>query len=509
MNHLVAKGVATDLLLSSIAVFATLISIPIYLNYLANSEYGLWLAISSIIAIVAFLDIGVDQHLTNSAITDANFYDADFGKQIKVIVTFKFVIVVIMAFVGGVIIFTIKDIIDIGGKSVQLVSASLAIAIINLCFGMYLATFQALLFARKKFSIVSICVNVLAIGNSVLPIAYLKAGFNILSFPLANLTSTIIATGLILWQYRSKEFSNITLNPLRLISISTLGGDSARKIIRYTASFQIMKITSQLRTHALVIMINGIFGPAANTSFSLCSRLPGIAGQFASKLMQPLYPFIGENQYSSSHERSRKLLLSLTMVSMRLAIYVSLVFVFLNIRFVELWTGANQHISFATNYFLVINAAVLIAFYNFGNFLYIRGKFGSLANLSIIEIVGALMLGYLLSFHFGMTGIIAGFTVASLSFNLYMAIFIIKDMGLSPVEIAVKSLRYSFGPSVATLIVLVILDTIVSSREWGGLLLILLVTLLAQIMTREFWVIIKYRKQGFGNVLLNLLPVDL
>lgn len=49
-----------------ISVGATLISVPLTLHYLGTERYGLWMTISSVIAVLGFSDLGINNGLLNA-----------------------------------------------------------------------------------------------------------------------------------------------------------------------------------------------------------------------------------------------------------------------------------------------------------------------------------------------------------------------------------------------------------------------------------------------------------
>ena len=412
----------------------------------------------------------------------------------------------IMAIIASIIVWQIDNLVDLSRESRSLAVAAFALGVINLAFGMYLASFQSILFSRKKFVLNSLTINILAIGNSVIPIVFLSFDFQILAFPLATTISTFISAIIVLSRINGKGFENININPFLLISIASLKAEHVSSLVRYTTSFQILKITSQLRTHALVVMINILLGPAANAKFALCSRLPGVAMQFAAKIFQPFYPYIGESEYSSNRAKTRVLITGLTMISIRISLFFLMLFMFLNENFIELWIGGAQYIGDAENALLIFNAAVLVAFFNLGNLLYVTGNFKSIVPLSIFEIILAILIGYLLFPYYGLAGILGGFTVASSIYFLLLANHAFKSINLSPIDVAKKAMWYAIPPNIVTLIVLLFSHFFIVVNNWVILIILVAASLFSQFLTREAWVLFKYRKQGVKVIFFNALP---
>lgn len=495
-----------DLSLALVSMLTALACIPLYLNYLTIGEYGAWLAISSLIAIVAFLDIGLDQSLINSAVDDAVFLDSTFVRHLETNLTIKFLIACIMLAIAGLVALHIDRVVQLDGESQRMAGMALLVGVVNLIVGMYLSSFQSILFARKKFALNSLSVNMLAIGNSILPVVLLHYGFQILSFPVAVLLSTFISAAIVISRASRKDMRLSTINPLKLISIPSLKYGHISTLARYTASFQLLKITSQLRNHALVLMINSFFGPALNAQYALTSRLPAIASQFAAKVFQPFYPYIGESEYSGQRERTRDLMIGLTMMSTRIALYIFLVLLFLNKQFVTIWIGEDKYIGDAANIILITGSALAIALFNLGNFIYITADFKSLGFVSVLETLFAIALGFLLKQYLGVAGVVISFAIASGFYFSYLTYHVFKTLDIPLSEVARKAFGYAIPPNIATLFVLIYSYFFVLSFDWISLSFVIIGSLLSQLITNELWIFVKYRKCGSRALTAKLFP---
>src|SRR5438132_210743 len=56
----------------------TIITVPLTLHYLGLERYGVWVTMSSVIAIMSFVDLGIGNGIL-SAVSDANGKDDQFG----------------------------------------------------------------------------------------------------------------------------------------------------------------------------------------------------------------------------------------------------------------------------------------------------------------------------------------------------------------------------------------------------------------------------------------------
>lgn len=506
MNIVALKGVATDISFSLIAVLTALACIPIYLQSLSVADYGVWVAISSVVAIIAFLDVGIDQSLTNSAIDDNVYYQEKFLSHLKANITIKFFIVIVMAIITSIVAWQIENLVNIGQQSSSLAAIALAIGIINLAIGMYLASLQSILFARKKFVINSISINIIAIGNSAIPVALLHFGYSIIAFPIAALISTLVSAVIVISRFKGKEFKNIPINPWFLFSINSLKSEHIHLLATYTTAYQLLKITSQLRTHALLLILNSFLGPAVSAKYALSARLPGIASQFAAKVFQPFYPHIGESFYSDNKPRSAIIIKALTLISIRLSVFLLLLLCFINEIFVKMWVGHANYLDDASGILIVFNAMVIVAFCNLGNFIFVSGSFAALGKMALLEIMIGVGLGIILHKHWGVAGVIIAFSLGSVAYFSYLVSHVFNTLQISMLDLFKNSIGYVVIPSAMTLSVLILWFLTVETNNWWDLFWIAVVSTLANLLPIEFRVICRHRKSGWDVVLANLFP---
>jgi O-antigen/teichoic acid export membrane protein len=79
MNNLILKGTLAGLAAKAVASVATFFIIPLMLKQLGNTSYGIWMTISSTVALLTFFDLGIGNTLVNQVSQSGN--NKDFLKQ--------------------------------------------------------------------------------------------------------------------------------------------------------------------------------------------------------------------------------------------------------------------------------------------------------------------------------------------------------------------------------------------------------------------------------------------
>ena len=87
------KNIAASLFLKGFSIILSIIIVPITLNYVNVSEYGIWLTLSSIVVWFSFFDIGLTQGLRNK-FAEAIARGEDELAQIYVSTTFAILVII-------------------------------------------------------------------------------------------------------------------------------------------------------------------------------------------------------------------------------------------------------------------------------------------------------------------------------------------------------------------------------------------------------------------------------
>lgn len=72
---------AATVLGRGVGLVATLVSVPLTIHYLGTERYGIWMTISSIVALLGFADLGLGNGLLNAISTSHGRDDRDFARQ--------------------------------------------------------------------------------------------------------------------------------------------------------------------------------------------------------------------------------------------------------------------------------------------------------------------------------------------------------------------------------------------------------------------------------------------
>ena len=87
------KNILASLLIRGFSIAISLILVPLTINYVNASRYGIWLTLSSIVAWLSFFDIGLSQGLRNK-FAEAKARGDDVTAQIYVSTTYALLFII-------------------------------------------------------------------------------------------------------------------------------------------------------------------------------------------------------------------------------------------------------------------------------------------------------------------------------------------------------------------------------------------------------------------------------
>ena len=323
----------------AISLLTSLITVPLTLNYLGIERYGLWVVISSTVAMLNFADLGLGNGLING-ISDAN------GKNDNELahryVSNAFYMLASIALAIGVIfvIFFSKIswswLLNISSPE-AINEAGPAIAVFIVCFlvNLPLGVIQRIQTGYQEGfynSFWQAFGNILALGSVLLAI-YFKAKLPWLVFAMTGVP--ILATvvnGIILFRFR---------RPWLLPKIKSISFLAAQRILKSGFLFFILQLAGTLGFQSDNLVISHFLGASFVPQYSIPMKLFMVIPILLSFALSPLWPAYGEAYARHDVDWIKKTFIR----SVKLSLSANVVFAILLIVFapfiIHLWTGSD------------------------------------------------------------------------------------------------------------------------------------------------------------------------
>lgn len=403
----------TTAIVKVVSAVINLITVPLTVNYLGAERYGLWMAISSILALMSFADLGLGNGLLN-AVSKANGRNSIKDAQIAVSSTFFILLGIACLLFSGFIsaypfiswekVFNVKTALAIS-ESGPTMLALVVMLLINMPLGV-IQRIQDGYQEGYKFQFWLILGSLLSFFGLLICI-YLKSGlvWLVLAFSGGQLISTIV-NGVFLFSRK-------------------------RKYLKPTLKFFDFKIGKQLVKSGFVFFLLGMFTLLGNTSDDIiiaqtlgASAIAGyeivkkifLFSMFTQFIIQPLWPAFAEAMESGDIVWAKNTLKKGLKLSLLSGAIITLPLVLFGKQIIALWVGDG----FTPSWMLLLGFYAFVFISNYGGVMSTFLNSGPLLSKQLL-IVGlasicSVVLKIFLSIQFGVSGIIWATVIGYLVF---------------------------------------------------------------------------------------------
>jgi len=385
------------------SVIIMLITVPLTVNYLGAERYGLWMTISSVIALMSFADLGLGNGLVN-AISHAD--GKGDTKEAQVDVSSTFFILLSVAFILFFIFLLTYPLIAWNKIfnaqtpiAIKESGPTMMVLVITFLINMPLGIIQRIQVGYQegyKYQIWLILGSLLSLAGLLISI-FLKAGLPwlVLAFSSGPIIATI-ANGINLFAKR------------RLYLMPKL------KYFDFHVSKKLFKV-------GLVFFILGLFTLIANSSDNLVIAhtlgVKSVAGYEIVKkifmfsmltqfVIEPLWPAFGEAIQTRDYNWAKKTLTKALIYSISVGAILTLPLLFFGRQIITFWVGKE----FTPSWLLLLGFYIYIIINNYIGVMSTFLNSGDLIRKQLMFIIltaiTAVLLKVILSINFGVCGII-------------------------------------------------------------------------------------------------------
>ena len=324
-----------------VQIGTSLVTIPLTLKYLGNERFGLWMTISSVLAMAAFADFGVGNGVLN---TVAHAYGEDDAQGIREAVSSGFALlsgiaaVLLLAFVGIYRFVDWANFFRVASPQAR-AEAGPALAVFALCFALNIAMdvvqrVQLGLQQGYRFGLWQMC------GSSAALIGVLCGIALHVSLPL--LVMAIAGAPLLATALNALHFFGFLRPDLRPRTAFVSRAVMSR-IAKLGGMFFVLQVVVAVASSADNFIIARNLGAASVPEYSIPQRMFALVSMMSAMLLSGLWPAYGE-AVSRGHiawirQALRRSLLTVFGVSFTIAGALLL----LSPKLIFWWVGARIH----------------------------------------------------------------------------------------------------------------------------------------------------------------------
>jgi O-antigen/teichoic acid export membrane protein len=405
---LAKKNIAGTFLFKGGSILISLLLIPLILDYINPSQFGMWLTISSFLTWFAFFDIGLGNGLKNK-LTEA-LVAGDLPLA-RIYVSTTYFIIAMISLILLMIFLLLNFFLD----WTRLLNAppNLAHELSTLVFAVFsLFSFQFVLqlinnvTAARQNMVISAFIGFLGNLLSLIVIYILNkttAG-SLLNLALASTISPLVILLLFSLQLYKGAYQQIA-PALKFVKLSYI-----RDLLGLGIKFFIIQIGLLFLYNTANLIISNVISPAAVTTFNIAFKYFSVLTMICGIVMVPFWTAFTEANAKDDSLWIRKTIHNLLKFCI-LMFFAGLTMLLLSNFIYKLWVGPNIHIPFSLSFILFV-FTVLNTYRSVFSF-YFNGTGKIMLQLYLIIISGLLNIpfGIFLGKILGTTGVVLATTI--------------------------------------------------------------------------------------------------
>lgn len=401
----------------------SLVTVPLTLNYLGPERYGMWLTISSMIALLSFTDLGLGNGLLNAVTrTMARGEITEARRQISSALVILAALAVVVAGLFAVCYPTIPWARILAVSSPQAVSEAgpaVAVWVALFLLGLPLSVAVQVRLGRQEGYIVHLTAAagslVSVVGLLVVILSRQGVPFLVVAMGGPPLIAATV-NGLVLFKRDAPE-----LRP-------TLGLAQRRtgvQLLRAGFLFFVLQIAMAVAFTSDTLVVAQIIGPEAVAEYGIASKLFMIPAAIVAIALSPLWPAYGEAIARGDIRWARSTLVRSIKAGLFISVPVAAALVAFGQPIIELWVGT----SVSPPFLLMLGFGIWVVLSTVGNAIamLLNGahEIRLQAAAAVVMAVVNLALSIWLTSRIGVAGVMWGTVIAySLFVLLPMALYV-------------------------------------------------------------------------------------
>lgn len=380
--------------------------VPLALGHLGAAGYGVWMTISSLVAILAFADLGIGAGLVTRLSTSLGLRDR---RTATSQVSSAFLALVVLAVGLGALFFAAFPLVDWaavfrapGGRLAQQVPVALAAAA-----GLFLASLPLDVVQRVRLSLQEGYVN--GVWAGVASLVSLGAVYLMVRLEAPMPWFVVAVAGAPVLAGIGNGLSLVLGGRTWLLPrLSTVDRGTLRSVMGLSGYFFIVQVASALAYQSDSLILTRIIGPSAVTAYAVPLRLFLVVPTALYLALGPLWPAYSEARARGDHEWSRGALKRSLALTGGVAVPGAAVMVAAGPWLLRLWIGGaispDRGLLLAMGIWIVTSSLGTV----FTVFLNAAGVVKPQAALSLVMVCVNVPLSVILTRSLGVQGVMWG-----------------------------------------------------------------------------------------------------
>lgn len=332
------KNISVSFICKGLSILISFVIVPITLGYVSKEEYGLWMAISSIIQWFAFFDIGLGNGLRNKL---AESFAKDDVVMARIYISSVFAIITGISVSLFIIFYIISNFISwnsILNTSILSNSSlfnSVIVVFAFFCIGFVTNIVSSILQAKQKYALN----DILGLISQIFGLVSIVLLVNTSNGSLFKLCLVYSGKSAVVMLIATFILFNRNLKELRP-SVKYIDFKKALPLMRLGLKFFISQILYLIVTQTSVFLVIQLFGPSEVTIYNLAFRYVSITSIGFMTILTPYLSAFTEAYSKDDLIWIKHTIKNINKVWLALST-ITLILVFLSSSFFQVWVGKD------------------------------------------------------------------------------------------------------------------------------------------------------------------------
>lgn len=378
------KNVFFAIILKGTSIVSQFMLVPLTLDYLDKTQYGIWITLSSIMGWFSFFDIGIGNGLRNKLSEALALGNEDLA---RIYISTSYAIVS-SVFVGLIVIFWVVNPL-LNWSAILNVPAELSLELSKIV--LFVFTCFCLQFILNLLGSIFFAKQLSAYGNAVGPIG------NIISIIIIFILTKTTAGSLYLV---AATFSIVPVFVLLVLSafffrgkfrrlvpsIKLVDFKHSRSLIGLGFQFLIIQIAALVLFTSSNMVLSHLFGPGSVAEYNVAYRYFTVIVMIQGIITTPYWSAMTEAYFKEDFDWIQKTIRNLEWVSFGL-ICITCIMLLLAGPVYNLWIGDKLEVAFSTSFMTCLFVIVSVASRPYNTFLNGIGKVKLQVYSAVVSII--------------------------------------------------------------------------------------------------------------------------
>ncbi len=405
----IIKTAWSGLVARIVTIAVSLLMVPLAIHYLGKEQYGLWVAVSSLIAMLGFMDGGAGNAVINLVAHASGAKNHNLGN----IVSTAFFVLAALALTGCLLFLTVFPFVSWGkllGVTEINPQSNLdrIVGIVGLSFflSMLLTLVGKIQRGLQEGNLDNFWTVVGSILSLLLVYIAIQKDAGLVGFVIAFLSGPLLAYLMSTIHYLF--FRRKDLCPLP----GKVDRSIAKNLFAVSGMFFVLQIAVIVQTQADNVIIANMLGIVAVTNYSICMKLFLMVPMLFNLLLTPLWPAYREAIAGSDMQWVKQIFVKSMYWALSLSIPAAVVLIIIGRKVLELWIGEDITPSIE----LIVGCGIWMIFCTVGGALAALFNAMQLIKIQIIAALLTAILNVALSIYlikiYGVAGAVFGSAIA-------------------------------------------------------------------------------------------------